>query len=224
MRPTAPASPDRRWVWCAALVGAAWLATACNQLNNPFKDSTAYTREELTTPSANDYLARNEPAPGMARRNFPQSDVYHESGLVTHWPLWTEDPFEYKGNDATDPNDRDAPDNVFAWNGADFLHIAYGPGRFLLNLAGLPVSAVLQPPGMPMASDGRIGQWFGQYDYDSEYAKPGDEPPDYNDLHRTRYDARRAISAATPADAASGEAPPAAPASGEPVIVEPVYR
>lgn len=161
-------------------------AGGCNQLNNPFKDSTAYAQADMTTPSADVYLAK-PPTTTLAQRNLPASDVYYESGLVTHWPLWFEDPFEYKGNDRTNPVDRDAPDNVFAWNAVDYFDIAYGPSRMILNAFGLTVSVFPEPPGKVMESNGRIQKWFGQYDYDNGYARPGDEPPDYNDLNRTRY-------------------------------------
>jgi len=170
----------------AAAIACIVAAGGCNQINNPFKDSTAYAQADMTTPSAEVYLAKPQP-PALAQRNLPASDVYYESGLVTHWPLWFEDPFEYKGNDRTNPYDRDAPDNVFAWNAVDYFDIAYGPSRMILNAFGLTVSVFPEPPGMVMESNGRIQKWFGLYDYDNGYAKPGDEPPDYNDLNRTRY-------------------------------------
>src|SRR5262249_10271095 len=101
--------------------------------------------------------------------------------------LWFEDPFEYKGNGITDPNNRDAPDNTFRWNGADYLAIAYSPARMALNLGAMPLQIFPEPPGMLMESNGKIQKWFGLYNYDNGYAKPGDEPPDYNDLNRTTY-------------------------------------
>jgi hypothetical protein len=172
----------------AVLAAIALAAGACNQLNDPFKDSTAYTRRDLTTPSADLVRSEDRVHPPLAQRESIPSTVYYESGLVTHWPLWFEDPFEYKGNGITNPSDRDAPDNDFAWNAADFLHIAYGPSRLALNFAAFPVSGVVEPAGMPMASNGRLQRWIGDlYDYDNMYAKRWDEPPDYNDLHRTRY-------------------------------------
>lgn len=202
-------------------------AAGCNQLNNPFKDSTAYAQADMTTPSADIYLAQPQ-GRTLAQRNLPASDVYYESGLVTHWPLWFEDPFEYKGNDRTNPVDRDAPDNVFAWNAVDYFDIAYGPSRMILNAFGLAVSVFPEPPGKVMESNGRIQRWFGQYDYDNGYAKPGDEPPDYNDLNRTRY--REHGGGAHPEDPNShgtgatatpgpGANPPAQPAGSEPEVV-----
>jgi len=161
---------------------------ASQQLNNPFKDSAPYSIEDRTTPSAIAYVDYDPgKLPPIYRRDIPGSDVYYESGLVTHWPLWFEDPFETKGNDKTDPNNRDPVDNVFAWNAVDFFDIAYGPARFALNAFGVPVSIFPEPPGMLMASDGKLHKWFGQYDYDKMYARPGDEPPDYNDRQRTTY-------------------------------------
>ncbi len=184
MLSTLRANPE--WLGAGLVAAVLMAGTGCNQLNNPFKDSTAYAQADMTTPSADVYLAQPQ-GRTLAQRNLPASDVYYESGLVTHWPLWFEDPFEYKGNDRTNPVDRDAPDNVFAWNAVDYFDIAYGPSRMILNAFGLTVSVFPEPPGMPMESNGRIQRWFGTYDYDNGYAKPGDEPPDYNDLNRTRY-------------------------------------
>ncbi|MCK6456615.1 MAG: hypothetical protein L6Q92_08820 [Phycisphaerae bacterium] len=167
----------------AAIAG---VAAGCAQLNNPFKDSAAYSRPLMTTPSADAYLSSDTRAPAMAQRHWRASDVRHENGTVTHWPIWFEDPFVDKGNGVTDPADRDAPDNEFAWNGADYLHIGYGPGRWMLNLFGLPFSAVAQPPGCLMASNGRLDKGLLGYDHDARYARPTDEPPDYNDLSRAR--------------------------------------
>jgi hypothetical protein len=179
-------------------VGVFAIAAGCAQLNDPFKDSGYYTNSEMTTPSTEAYLASGEAPPPGAQRDWEAKAVYYEKGTVTHWPLWFEDPFEEKGNDVTDPSDRDAPDNRFAWNAVDYLHIAYGPGRFLLNLGGLPISAVIQPPGCPMASDGRLSQGFLGYDHDARYARHGDEPPDFNDLWRTSRMPRQQSQAAAP--------------------------
>ncbi len=180
---------------------------ASQQLNNPFKDSAPYMLDDRTTPSVIAYVEHTPgQLPPIYRRDIPASDVYYESGLVTHWPLWFEDPFETKGNDVTNPNNRDPVDNVFAWNAVDFLDIAYGPARFTLNAFGVPVSIVPQPPGMLMASDGRLHKWFGQYDYDDMYAKPGDEPPDYNDRRRTTY--REVTGAENPESQMNWQPPP----------------
>lgn len=195
--------------WAAALLFLL-MPAACAQLNNPFKDSAAYSRDEMATPSTTEYAQTRHGQAPMMRRSWTGSDVYYENGTVTHWPIWFEDPFQEKGNDVTDPADRDAPDNRFAWNAADYLHIVYGPSRYLLNLFGLPFSAVLQPPGWVMASDGRISKGLVWYDHDSTYAKPTDEPPDYNDLSRTRYRQHEAVS--QPEAATAGEN--AAPAGG----------
>ncbi len=179
-------NPERWFRAAAAILAATICLGACVQLNDPFRDAAAYSRPEMTTPSAEVYLAAERQSPPMAIRGWHASDVFHENGTVTHWPLWFEDPFEVKGNDLTDALDRDAPDNRFAWNAADYLHVGYGPGRFLLNLGALPVSAVAQHPGRLMASDGRLSKGLFFYDHDTRYSRPTDEPPDYNDLSRTR--------------------------------------
>lgn len=164
-------------------LGLCLLASACNQVNNPFKDSAEYTRAEMTTASSTEYLSKPAGTRPLVRK-WGGAEVYAENGTVTHWPLWFEDPFEDKGNDVTKDGDRNPIDNRFAWNAADYLHILYGPSRFMLNMFGLPFSAVAQHPGRVMAADGRLDKGLFFYDHDARYGRPGDEPPDYNDLSR----------------------------------------
>lgn len=194
------------------LLGAAFAAGCANQLNNPFKDSGAASRAEETTPSATYYTSRDDGArPPPLRREGRGTTAYYESGTVTHWPVWFEDPFEDKGNDRTDPADRDAPDNRFALNGADVLAGFYSPLRFAVNGFGLPFSAIVQPPGWLMASDGKLSRQALGYDHDSNYAILATEPPDTNNLNRRRD---LSMSNHAAADAMNGAAPTeAAPAS-----------
>ena len=159
----------------------------CAHVNNPYKDSSASIADEMTTPSAEGHKGRAEFG-RQARRDSAVSEVRHENGAVSHWPLWWEDPFEDKGNRTEGPPDRDAPDNEFAWNWVDYLHIAYGPGRMVfVNTAGWPISAVVTPPGTLMESNGRIDQGLVWYDHD---AKRSDsvtrEPPDVNIISKNR--------------------------------------
>jgi len=161
----------------------------CAHINNPFKDASAGIDEEMTTPSATAYSTGQAEFAAAPRRTWERSTVYAENGAVTHWPLWFEDPFEDKGNRYEPVDDIDDPDNVFAWNWVDYLHIPYGSGRFIfVNLPAWPISAVVTPPGMLMASDGRISPSIaGLMDHDAARADPAKvEPPDVNVL-KTNY-------------------------------------
>lgn len=165
----------------AAAVVCVWFG--CSHVNDPFKDSSASIDAEMTTASAEGFKGKREFYLPLSRRG-ETTVAYYENGAVTHWPLWFEDPFEDKGNDVTDPNDRDAPDNHFAWNWVDYLHTAYGPGRFFfINGVLWPASAVVTPPGTLMESDGRIDRNLGGYDHDAKRSDSASrEPPDGNHL------------------------------------------
>ncbi|RIK68079.1 MAG: hypothetical protein DCC65_04425 [Planctomycetota bacterium] len=172
---------------CAALGMA--LGSGCAQLNDPWKDSSAAIDADMTTPSTNAY----ESKPGTSanpRRTWESSNVTYANGVVTHWPLWWEDPFEDKGNRDKPPADgnESAPDNVFAWNWVDYLHMPYGPARYFLNTVGFPVSAVVTPPGTLMESDGKISKQFLGYDHDAQRSDSAlREPPDVDILDRRAF-------------------------------------
>jgi hypothetical protein len=111
---------------------------------NPWRDdsipSTVYG-----TASSEAVMAANE-APAIRLREIPPTPAPMARDEVPHYPLWWEDPFEDQG----DNND------TYAWTWQDYLHMPYGFGRFILNTAGWPVSAVVTPPGTPMVSDGVV--------------------------------------------------------------------
>ncbi len=161
-------------------------SSACSHLNDPFKDSSATIDAEMTTASADGFRGKSEFYVPLHRRGAITTVLY-ENGSVSHWPLWFEDPFEDKGNDVTDPNDRDAPDNHFAWNWVDYLHGAYGPGRaFFVNGVLWPLSAIVTPPGTLMESDGRISKGLLCHDHDAKRSDSADrEPPDGHHLGAT---------------------------------------
>jgi hypothetical protein len=150
------------------------LAGGCAHVNNPFQDSGAAIDADMRTPSSEAYARARDAAPARPQRSWPAATVAYRNGATTHWPLWFQDPFEDRGN--TDQpmlfpeEERDLPDNRFAWNWVDYLHIAYGPGRELLNIAGWPVSAVVTPPGTLLESDGRISPGLLGYDHDPKKA------------------------------------------------------
>ena len=140
----------------ALAIGVACLG--CNQppAVNPWVDDTIGP-QAWTTPSQEGILAAGR-EPVSRKRPASQSELRLSNSVVTHYPLWWEDPFMDKGD----------MDGKFAWTWQDYLHMPYGLGRFILNTIAVPVSAVVQPPGMPMVSDGIVGK-----DHD---AKPGRSP------------------------------------------------
>ncbi len=88
---------------------------------------------------------------------------------VTHWPLWWEDFVEDSGSD----------DGQFAWTWCDFVCILYGPGRQIVNTAGLPLSMVVDPPGALRCSDGLVSrQMFGMSNHDAVACSGVAIPPD----------------------------------------------
>ena len=166
-------------------VGAlAVVLSGCAQLNNPYKDSSAAIDAEMTTASAEGYKGKAE-FPSTLRRTWKLVDARYENGAVTHWPLLFEDPFETKGNSFVAPEDRDAPDNVFAWNALDYFHFVYGPGRIFLNFLGISGTLVATPPGLVMESDGRIEKGLLGYDYDPRRSDLSTrEPPDISRINK----------------------------------------
>jgi hypothetical protein len=148
-----------------AIIGALGCAPMAN---DPFKDAGAAVEPEMTTASMVAYQGQSEFGRPY-RRLWEPDQVYMETGVVTHWPLWWEDPFEDHGNRFHQVDDRDEVDVVFAWNWVDYMHMMYGPTRFIINTGGWPVSAVVTPPGTPMESDARIDAGgLGVYDHDAK--------------------------------------------------------
>src|SRR5262245_30193328 len=108
-----------------AVLASLSIATGCaRQLNNPWVDSGAWANADMTTPSAEGFLRMHEPVARVSRE-WPRCNVHGFNGAVTHWPVWWEDPFVDKGNDSTDPSDRDRADTCFAVTWVDYLAIAY---------------------------------------------------------------------------------------------------
>jgi hypothetical protein len=161
----------------------------CAHVNNPFEDSSAFIDDEMKTTSSEAYETGRAEFPQEARREWPQSDVSYQNGSVTHWPLWFEDPFEVIGNryHSVPPEERDAPDNVFARNWVDYMDLGYSPARLLVNVGAYPVSAIVQPPGTLMESDGHLNKdTFGIYDVDSRRADSVTrEPPHMSIIKRS---------------------------------------
>jgi len=184
---------SRDWNAIMGVCSAAFVllvVAGCAHVNNPWVDSGAAINSEMTTASTEGYRAGAGAAGPLhqSQRQWSRSEVRQENGAVSHWPLWFEDPFEDKGNAYKAPADRDAPDVEFAWNGLDYLHIPYGPGRMIfVNTAAWPISAAVTPPGTLMESDGHVDKGLVWYDHDAKRADSAvREPPDVNVINKAR--------------------------------------
>ncbi|MFN0135194.1 MAG: hypothetical protein ACKVS9_03655, partial [Phycisphaerae bacterium] len=69
----------------------------CSHLPNQFREDGAAAVDELESPTSIDVYARftrNE----QRDRGWNRQELVAETGGVTHWPLYFEDPFEDKGS------------------------------------------------------------------------------------------------------------------------------
>ncbi len=137
---------DRRRI--RAVVASAVITTltvGCQHMVNPFTDELAFA-PVVTTPSV-DAVRAAHVEPRAPHRPHASVEVPVSSGVVTHSPLYFEDPFETTGCD----------DGQFAWTGEDYLYFVYGPSRFLVSIGLFPVSAAVTPPWLEMTDDGLTG-------------------------------------------------------------------
>jgi hypothetical protein len=145
-------APARRVAWLAAV---STLAVGCANIPDMFsQESPAYERA-LATPASLDVRANFRPA-DQRHRTWETATVAAQPTDVVHGPLYFQDPIASQG--ATYAN---------RWGWEDYAAAAYGPARFALNLVAFPVSAVVQPPWMPMASDGVLSRQALGYDHDA---------------------------------------------------------
>jgi len=118
------------------------LLSGCQMFVNPWHDEMAHA-PEVTTNSA-EYAKSLDVQPAVRNRDYGESTVLMADGTVTHGALYFEDPWETAGSD----------DDHFAWTIEDHAEFFFGPFRYLLNGALMPVSVVDTPPWRLMASDG----------------------------------------------------------------------
>ncbi len=132
----------------ALLAGCALLPllTACNAppAVNPWREDSI-PESTWSTPSADGILAANA-TPVLRGRGTPPIQAPRVSNDTPHYPLYWSDPFEDQGD----------LNKQFAWTWQDYLGMPYGLGRFILNTVAFPVSAVVDPPGTSMVSDGTV--------------------------------------------------------------------
>lgn len=118
--------------------------TGCALVNNPFRDDLAH--EPPPTTGSVEGVRMSGAAEQITTRGFEVSHRHPEDGAVLHWPTWFEDPYEENGSE----------DGKFAWTAVDYWQMVYWRGRFLVEAAIWPVSAIAEPPWAVMASDGHL--------------------------------------------------------------------
>lgn len=144
---------------CSLLPGVMLLA-GCAHVPNQFAEDGPASRSTLESPTVQDAFASYQ-ASKQRDRGWQPTVAAAESGAVTHWPLYTEDPFEDKGTDRPD-----GPNKYFiGWE--DYVALPYGIARHTLNIIGMPVSMVVQPPWTLMESDGELSKQCLGYDHDA---------------------------------------------------------
>jgi len=138
------------------------LATGCAQVPNQWREDGPATTQEWESPTSKDLRARFAPAEPRCRQ-WEAITTAAESGAVTHWPLYFEDPFVDKG-----AGRRGLDKYRLGWE--DCVALPYCYARFTLNWLMFPVSAVVTPPWTLMASDGRLSRQALGYDHDATRA------------------------------------------------------
>ncbi|MCH8966799.1 MAG: hypothetical protein IID43_03905 [Planctomycetes bacterium] len=118
------------------------VGSGCQHHVNPFVDVPG-DREAITTASV-DIARAFGGQRTVLRRDTAVTQLTAVDGTVTHGPLYFEDPFEDQGSE----------DGRFAWTAEDVVQPIAWWGRFLLNAVSFPVSVVVTPPWVVMASDG----------------------------------------------------------------------
>ncbi|HRS29559.1 MAG TPA: hypothetical protein P5255_14990 [Phycisphaerae bacterium] len=129
-----------------------------------FRETGPAAMADFNTPTACDVRERSQPAPPEVRDEWPPLTRSAESGIVTHWPTWFEDPFVDKGAGRTDCTN---PRNVYRMGWEDFVATPYSLGRHIVNWMFLPASAVVTPPCTVMASDGKLSRQCLGCDHDA---------------------------------------------------------
>ena len=143
------------WVVVSSLAAMAALAAGCRLMVDRFADELA-NQSPVTTPSVEAARAVSV-EPTDSHRAHGVVEVRAEDGMVTHGPLYFEDPFEETGGE----------DGVFALSGVDYRHLVYGPWRFLTNAVLFPINGAVTPPWLVMASDGKPSRRAWGMDHDS---------------------------------------------------------
>lgn len=147
-----------------AVVLAGWAGlvvalSGCQLVRSPWVEDPAMTAPVQTASTEAIRAAGVAPA---VRTRFdepqPTKEVYAAAAEVEHLPLWFEDPFE----------EMDTPNDGVAYVSEDFYRPWCSGARFALNLAFLPVTAVVHPPWQVMTSDGVPSRWVACAKHDAD--------------------------------------------------------
>ena len=79
------------------LLLAVQFTAGCAHVPNQWIEDGPATTEDWESPTAKDLLIKHAPTEPR-HRDWAGASVAVESGAVTHWPLYFEDPFEDKGD------------------------------------------------------------------------------------------------------------------------------
>lgn len=142
------------------------LLSGCAHIPNQFREDGPSVSAEWDSPTAADVKSRTAAAESNCR-DWELATVSVESGAVTHWPLYFEDPFVDKGHGRTDETH---PFDVHRLGWEDYLALPYCLARHTANWLLLPASAVVTPPWTLMESDGRLSRQLLGYDHDATRA------------------------------------------------------
>ena len=148
------------------LLPAALFLVGCAQVPNQWQEDGPATAAEWDSPSAKDVRASHAPAT-QRHRDGEATPTAAQSGAVTHWPLYFEDPFVDKGHGRTDETH---PFDVHRLGWEDYVALPYCLARHTANWLLLPASAVVTPPWTLMESDGRLSRQLLGYDHDATRA------------------------------------------------------
>ena len=157
---------------CASLI-----LVGCAHIPNQFREDGPSVAAQWDSPTALDVKSRIEPTEPRYRDWQPLT-TSPQSGAVTHWPLYFEDPFVEKSHGRTDETH---PGDVYRLGWEDYVAFPYGLSRYTMNWMFLPVSAVVTPPCTLMESDGKLSRQLLGYDHDATPAGrhaslPAEEP------------------------------------------------
>jgi hypothetical protein len=153
----------------------------CSHIPNQFRETGPAVMANYNTPTAEDVIEHYPPAPPEVRDDWPPLTLATESGIVTHWPLYFEDPFVDKGAGRTY---RTCPRDVYRLGWEDFVATPYSLGRYMVNWMFLPASMVVTPPWTVMASDGNLSRQCLGCDHDATRLcqQWAELPPIYGEL------------------------------------------
>ncbi|MFH1745775.1 MAG: hypothetical protein ABIG44_01895 [Planctomycetota bacterium] len=146
---------------CLAVVLA-----GCAHIPNQFREDGPAVSASWESPTSADLKDRATAVESYSRE-WDLATVYPESGAVTHWPLYFEDPFADKGHGRTDETH---PFDVHRLGWEDYVAFPYCLARHTANWLFLPVSAVVTPPWTLMESDGQLSKQLLGYDHDATRA------------------------------------------------------